>query len=112
MNPRGWAYRPGMGILIYDSVEPPIEIEDRALSHLKMVVLAKLRRGESFAVSWKHPPGTPGGRSTIWLNPAIPLRFVFDEAEAPELNQKWLAAMSESANALGGITLSPEDGDR
>jgi len=98
-----------MGTLIYDSVEPPIEIEDRALSHLKVVVLAKLRRGESFAVSWKHPPGKAGGRSTIWMNPAIPLRFIFEEAEPPELNQKWLAVMAESANALGGITLTAEE---
>ena len=98
-----------MGTLIYDSVEPPIEIEDRALSHLKVVVLAKLLRGESFAVSWKHPPGKAGGRSTIWMNPAIPLRFIFEEAEPPELNQKWLAVMAESANALGGITLTAEE---
>ncbi|MBO3663775.1 DUF7882 family protein [Microbacterium stercoris] len=98
-----------MGILIYDSVEPPIEIEDRALSHLKVVVLSKLRRGESFAVSWKHPPGKAGGRSTIWLNPAIPLRFIFDEDEPPELNQRWLTRMSESAHALGGIMLTPEE---
>lgn len=97
-----------MGTLVYDSVQPPIEIEDRALSHLKVVVLSKLRRGESFAVSWKHPPGKAGGRSTIWLHPAIPLRFIFEEPEPPELNQKWLADMADSANALGGITLTAE----
>lgn len=98
-----------MGTLVYDSVVPPIEIEDRALAHLKVVVIAKLRRGESFAVSWAHPPGKEGGRSTIWLHPGIPLRFIFEEPEQPELNQRWLATMAESANALGGITLTAEE---
>ncbi|WP_188754377.1 DUF7882 family protein [Microbacterium album] len=95
-----------MGTLIYDSNEPPIVIEDRALAHLKVVVLAKLRRHECFAVSWRHPDGH--GRSTIWLHPAIPLRFVFNEPEPPELNRQWLAELAETASVLGGIRLGEE----
>lgn len=97
-----------MGTLIYDSVDPPILIEDRALSHLRVVILAKLRRSESFAVSWKHP-AEQGGRSTIWIHPGIPLRFVFEESDPPELNQEWLARLAESASELGGIVLTAEE---
>ncbi|GAA3657407.1 hypothetical protein [Microbacterium marinilacus] len=98
-----------MGTLIYDSVEPPITIDDRTLSHLKVVILSKLRRGESFSVSWRHGDAPDAGRSTIWVNQSIPLRFIFDETEAPELNQAWLSALAQSANELGGIHLSPEE---
>ncbi|MER7796303.1 hypothetical protein [Microbacterium sp. NPDC096154] len=94
-----------MGMLVYDSSAPPILVDDAALSHLKVVMLSKLRRGESFAVSWKHPASEGGGRSTIWVNQAVPLRFVFDETDPPELDQQWLAEMAESAAGLGGIAL-------
>lgn len=46
-----------MGTIRYgDSNE--IHIEDRALSHLKVAIATKLRRNESFTLSWKHPEGT------------------------------------------------------
>ncbi len=68
-----------MGTIYYGGSATPIHIEDRVLAHLKVVVATKLRRGESFTVSWQHPDGETRGRSTIWLHPSIPLRFVFDD---------------------------------
>src|SRR5690606_261876 len=68
-------YREVMGILYYGGSNVPIHIEDRALAHLKVVIIAKLRRNESFTVSWRHHPTEPEGRSTIWLHPSLPLRF-------------------------------------
>lgn len=97
-----------MGILYYGGSGVPIPIEDRALAHLKVVIIAKLRRNESFTVSWRHHDTGPEGRSTIWINPALPIRFVFDEPEPPELNRQWVEALAHSANALGGITLTDE----
>ncbi|OCG74741.1 hypothetical protein [Microbacterium sediminis] len=97
-----------MGILYYGGSAVPIHIEDRALAHLKVVIIAKLRRNESFTVSWRHPEGEPQGRSTIWIHPSLPLRFVFDEPGAPELNRAWVEELAHSANALGGITLVDE----
>jgi len=89
----------------------PIHIEDRALAHLKVVIATKLRRSESFTVSWQHPEDHPQGRSTIWLHPSIPLRFVFDEPEAPELSREWIEELANSANSSGGIMLTPEHMD-
>jgi len=101
-------YRSSMGTLIYDSMSDPVQIEDRALTHLKVVIATKLRRNESFTLSWKHPEGDEGGRSTIWMHPSIPLRFDFDERESPQLNAKWIEALMNSANSTGGITLVDE----
>lgn len=98
-----------MGTLYYGGAQDPIHIEDRALAHLKVVVATKLRRNESFTLSWQHPEGDPRGRTTIWLHPSIPLRFVFDDPEAPELHAEWITAMANSASSSGGIGLVNED---
>ncbi|WP_188756503.1 DUF7882 family protein [Microbacterium album] len=95
-----------MGTLFYGAGSTPIEIDDRALAHLKAVIVAKLRRDEAFTLSLQHEDGS--GRSTLWINAAIPLRFRFDESERPELNPEWLEDLAESASLLGGITLVPE----
>ena len=98
-----------MGLMFYGATADAIFVEDRALAHLKVVIATKLRRNESFTLSWRHPDGS--GRSTIWLHPAIPLRFVFDEPEPPELSPEWITAMAHSANTSGGISLVPENVD-
>lgn len=97
-----------MGSLYYGDSAEPINIEDRALAHLKIVIATKLRRNESFTLSWRHPDADDNGRSTIWLHPSIPLRFVFAESEAPSLSGEWITAMAHSANSSGGITLLEE----
>ena len=98
-----------MGLLYYGGTTTPIEIEDRALAHLKVVIAMKLRRNESFTLSWQHPPAEPTGRTTIWLHPSIPLRFVFAEPEPPQLSTEWITALASSANSSGGIRLLSED---
>lgn len=100
-----------MGTIYYGDGATPIRIEDRALAHLKVVIATKLRRGESFTLSWRHPDDEPRGRSTVWLHPSIPLRFVFDDPEPEVLSRDWIAELANSANSSGGITLVPEHMD-
>lgn len=97
-----------MGSLYYGESADPILVEDRALAHLKVVISTKLRRNESFTLSWKHGADDPVGRSTIWLHPSIPLRFVFDAPETPQLSREWIEALAHSANSSGGISLVDE----
>ena len=101
-------YAVAVGTLYYGDSGTPIGIEDRALAHLKIAITTKLRRGESFTLSWRHTDDQPRGRSTLWLHPSIPLRFVFDEPEAPELSRGWIEDLMRSANSTGGIQLVPE----
>ena len=100
-----------MGTIYYGGSAMPIHIEDRALAHLKVVIATKLRRDESFTVSWKHPDDQPRGRSTIWLHPSIPLRFVFDDPEPAELSRDWIEELANSASSTGGILLVAEHFD-
>ena len=97
-----------MGTIYYGSDTTPIDIDDRELAHLKVVIATKLRRGESFTVSWQHRDGQPRGRSTIWLHPSIPLRFVFEDPEPAVLSRTWLEELANSANSSGGIMLVSE----
>ncbi len=97
-----------VGTIYYGGSAMPIHIDDRTLAHLKVVIATKLRRGESFTVSWRHPDDQPAGRSTIWLHPSIPLRFVFEEPEAPPLSRSWIEELANSASSTGGIMLVSE----
>jgi hypothetical protein len=100
-----------VGTIYYGGSATPIHIDDRALAHLKVVIATKLRRSESFTVTWEHPEDQPRGRSTIWLHPSIPLRFVFDDPEPTELSRAWIEELASSANSSGGITLVAEHFD-
>jgi hypothetical protein len=93
-----------MGSLHYGSPPASFELDDRALAHVELVVLAKLRRNESFALSLDAPKG---GRSTIWVNSASTLRFDFDEA-THEINRQWLDELIDSANTTTGLRVVPE----
>ncbi|RNE62628.1 DUF7882 family protein [Cryobacterium tepidiphilum] len=100
-----------MGKLIYGSPGTAIEIEDRALAHLKVAMLAKLRRDEKFALSWQHGAEGGGGRSTVWVHPSIPLQFIFNGGKQPTLNKAWVELLVETANSGSGIQLLPEPVD-
>lgn len=93
-----------MGYLFYGNAIEPIEIPDRLLAHLKVVVATKLRRSESFTLTWQHTTDIPGGRSTIWLQPSIPLRFVF-HSDAESLDPEVLVRFAHGANSSQGLTV-------
>lgn len=98
-----------MGTLYYGTSAEPIEIADHLLAHLKVVLTAKLRRKEAFTLSWKHGPHEPAGRSTIWLQPSIALRFVFDSDAPDQLDRTLLHRLATQANANAGVTLDLRD---
>lgn len=97
-----------MGKLIYGPSDRELEINDRALAHLKIVTLSKLRRGESFALSWAHGANNGSGRSTLWLHPAISVQFVFNENHKPALDRQMIEQLIAAANSPEGVNLHAE----
>lgn len=93
-----------MATLFYGSDTAPISLPDRLMGYLKVIASTKLRRGESFTFTWTGAEGETG-RSTIWLQPAIPLRFVFDSAEPEQLVGDHLRALADQANAASGLVI-------
>lgn len=94
-----------MGSLFYGSTSEPVRIPDIVLAHLQAVTTMRLRRGESFTVSWRRPDGDGGRRSTIWMHPAIPLRFVFDVDAEIALDKGALRRLAQAAHSTAGILI-------
>jgi hypothetical protein len=92
-----------MGKLIYADAELDIDIDDRPLAHLQIVIASKLRRGESFFFSWKDDPSAGGGRSAIWLDRSIPLYFKYSGSRAPAINRQWVAELLIANGSLGMV---------
>jgi len=92
--------------LIYHGTE--VDFDDRELVHLQVVIGSKLRRGESFFLSWNDPTPVGGGRSSVWLHPAIPLYFKYYGSRTPSLNRAWIDELTVSANSGHGLLLSAE----
>ena len=97
-----------MGKLIYGTID--IDIEDRLLAHLQVVIVNKLRRGEPLLMSWLDSPSIGDGRSAIWLNPSITLYFKFAGSRTPLIDRDWLRALTESAESSTGLILRGQDG--
>lgn len=97
-----------MGYLLYGLPAEAIDIDDRTLAHVKIVMLAKLRRDESFAFSFEYDLSDGSGRSTVWIHPTIPLQFKFLGSRQPAINREWLEVLIVSANSVDGMRLVPE----
>lgn len=101
-----------MGKFIYGSPAISVEIDDRTLAHLKVVIVAKLRRGESFSFSWERSKESGSGHSSIWLNPAVPLDFEFSGKREATLNRAWIDDLVQLANTPAGLRIVPEPPER
>ncbi|GAA1853775.1 hypothetical protein ACFQZV_04935 [Microbacterium koreense] len=91
-----------MGKLFYGTSGDAFEFDDRLLAHVTAVTTTKLRRSESFTLTWDHD----GRRSTIWIQPAIAMRFVYDRSEAIVLDQTMLQDMAARASSTSGLVVT------
>ncbi|MDF2441952.1 MAG: hypothetical protein JWR01_155 [Subtercola sp.] len=99
-----------MGVLMYGGPGMEISFDDRALTHLQIVITAKLRRRESFSFSWADSADVGSGRSSIWLDPSSTLYFRFYGSRVPSINREWIDQLMDSANGGGGLIFTPEPG--
>jgi hypothetical protein len=95
-----------MGTLQYDGVL--VEFDDRLLAHLQIVIVQKIRRGESFLMSWRDSADTGDGHSAIWIHPTQNLYFKFVGSRNPTINQDWLDQLMLSANSARGLLVMRE----
>jgi hypothetical protein len=92
-----------MGTIFYDA-GPLVEIEDRTMAHLQVVIINKLRRQESFCLSFEDEDR----RISVWVNPTTPLAFVYSGNRRPALNKQWIEELADTANQTGGLRVIPE----
>lgn len=96
-----------MGTLTYDS-NLTADFEDRVLAHIQIVINSKLRRNEAFAFSWRDDKRIGDGRTSIWLNSAIPLSYKYFGGRMPSINPRWLEVLVIAANSQAGLRVVPE----
>ncbi|MEO7122077.1 MAG: hypothetical protein ABI400_02955 [Lacisediminihabitans sp.] len=95
-----------MGALYYDGDE--FELDDRLLTHLQIVISTKLRRGESFFLSWQVPLERGSGRNAIWIDNGVPIRFFYSGSRTVSVNRHWVESMIMSASRASGLTVEEE----
>lgn len=96
-----------MGKFIYDGTINT-DFEDRLLAHLQAVIMAKVRRGESFPFTWKDDVSTGGGRTTVYVHPNVSMVFKFHGSRTPQLSTAWLHALTYTANSGRGLYVVAE----
>ncbi len=97
-----------VGKLMYGAQDAEFEFEDRLLAHLRVVIVTKLRRGDSFTFTWDFPTSNGSGRISLWMDASIPLQFRFYGSRDPVLNRAWIEALSGVAASAGGLVVLPE----
>ncbi|MCL9665582.1 ATP-dependent DNA ligase [Curtobacterium albidum] len=100
-----------MGQLVYDGEVLDLRIDDRALTHLQIVIVNMLRREHRFVFSWKDDVLHGDGRSSVWLHPNVSLRFTFAGSRVPAINRSWLEELYAAATSGAGLVLVPEPPD-
>lgn len=100
-----------MGRFIYDTINNSVDIDDRTLAHLRVVIMNKLRRSESFMFTVELDSEGISRRS-FWMHPSVPLQFAFHGSREPRLNRMWIEALMTSASSPNGLFVvsePPED---
>lgn len=97
-----------MGKLIVGTIIE-LEIDDRTLAHVREIILSKLAKQESLLMNW-HPAKAIKNyqRFSVWINPGIPLQFIFYGSKEPELNPRWLEALEETCHSIRGLEILEE----
>lgn len=94
-----------MGKLFYGSDPQPIEIDDRLLQYLQVVLSTKLRRGESFTITWTDTD-SQHNRTTLWIQPAIAMRFQYSSPDSQRLSGGYLRELADHAALSSGLMLN------
>lgn len=98
-----------MGRFIYDTAANSVDIDDRTLAHLRIVVMNKLRRAESFMFDVEIGDGS--GRRSFWVHPSVPLQFHFFGSRNPRINRVWVEELMQAASGPNGLSIVPEPPD-
>lgn len=95
-----------MGVLRYGGER--FEMDDRLLAHLQVVISLKLRRSESFFLSWVASLESGSGRHALWIDTGVPVHMTYFGSRIPSINRQWIEELVAAANSSAGLVLSEE----
>ena len=93
-----------MGTLRYDAGKPAIQLPDKALQHLHIVVARKLREQQRVAVTILSEKTEP---IQVWLDARVPIVITYATGVATAINEKWIAEL-EATFSAAGLVLTAE----
>jgi hypothetical protein len=93
-----------VGTLRYDAALPPIELPDRVLEHLHIVVARKLRENQRIALNLLREKSAP---IQVWIDARIPIVITYATGIASTINQRWISEI-EATFANACLMLTPE----
>ncbi|WP_024355770.1 hypothetical protein [Leucobacter chironomi] len=96
-----------MGTLIYGRHQE-YRFDDRTLEHLRVVIVARVRRNESFFLTWTAEAQQRAVTTTLWISAGVPIVFHFSAPERPPLSRAWLQRLTQSSYSSRGLVLTPE----
>jgi hypothetical protein len=96
-----------MGTIQYGNDQ--FEFEDRLLAHMKLAIVAKLLRHESFLLNWTVPAEQGSGRVSLWVSRESQLTFRFNGSRPPAINRRWVEALTLNSARTGGMQVVAED---
>lgn len=94
-----------MGRLLLDN-GVRLDTDDRTLAHLHRAMLQKLRRGESFHLTWRDDDAIGDGRTTVWITPHTSIVCKLS-GPVGALDPAWVEELVVAANSVGGLTPAP-----
>lgn len=81
------------------------DMDERLLAHLKIVISQKLRRSESFMLTWSRPSTAGSGQFAVWLSHSMSLHFRFAGSRPASLNQQWIHDLMQASFRVQGLNL-------
>lgn len=100
-----------MGYLLYGTSRYHVQIDDRALAHLKVVMLSLMRSSRSFELCLQRSTDMGGGRESFWVCPTTEICFRITAARPHQLNDAWLRAIFATTESPGGLRIVDEPAD-
>jgi len=94
-----------MGTLYYGAQREPIPLDDEVLTCLQLVATSKLRRAESFVISWVRSGDAGSRRCILWMHAGLDLEFEFEGLEPVPVHRKLLDSFTNAAHSNRGIQL-------
>lgn len=91
-----------MGQLLYGN-GLPIEVDDRALAHLEIVIESKLRAHEEFFFSWDDGRGISRHHSRIWMESSVSLDYYYTQQTGTQINPDWIDDLAHSVDNRRGL---------
>ena len=105
-HPRRSADHVGRFIYGKPATGSSIDLDDRTLAHLRIVIMNKLRRSESFMFDVEVGDGS--GRRSFWMSPCVAIEFHFFGSRTPLINRVWIEELMQIASGPNGLTIGSE----